>query len=351
MTFDSQIQSITQDEIVPTVTDQTLGSNVLTLLVLSQGKPWVGESLKFPIKVSNHTQGGSFDDYSEFKIANENVRTTAAFDPRAYYQSCVIGGIARSVNAISKTQLLNLVKVEMESIGQDMVDGIGSLSYGVGTGKDFHGIGAAIDDGTTVDVYGGISRASQPKWKSDLLTSVGAFDFSKARSLQNKATTGNQKPRVWVCDETTFGYVESDYAQVVDGNYTVTEAARGSLTKNGMMPQSRSGLTGQAGFDALYYAGTPIVKDEKSPSGKIIALNNEYYRWYGVKAAEANPVDLKAMYHEGNDSSSVPSSDGFAWTGFVRPANQYAWIGQYLLIGNYICNAPRLQSVASGVNS
>lgn len=354
MTFDSQIQSITQDEIVPIVTDQVLQSNVLGLVLLSKGRPWMGESLKFPIKLSKSTQGGSFTDYSTFNIGNENVRKVAAFDPRAYYQSVVIGGIARSVNAISKTQLLNLVKVEMESCQQDMANDVSTLLYGDGTGNanaDFLGLNAAIDNGSNVDTYGGISRAVDTGWKSTIQTSVGAFDFSKQRTLANSATVGNQKPAFYVVDETTFGYIESDYTAVTEGKYDVVDGQRGRLTNVGLIPAARGGLVGQSGYDYLYYGGSPICKDDACPTQKEYAINPDFIRWYGVKAAEANAVDLKSMYHDGNDYDKAPSSEGFSWTGFVRPADQFAFIGQILLIGNLVCNAPRLESSSAGITS
>lgn len=354
MTFDAQIQSITQDEIVPKVTDNILQGNVLTLLFLANGRPWMGESLKFPVKLSSHTQGGSFSDFDEFDTANENVRQTASFDARAYYQSVVLGGIARSVNEISKTAVLNLVKVEMESIQQDMVDDIGSLFYGDGTGnsnKDFLGVDAAIDDGNTVDSYGGLAATTYTSWKSAIQTSVGAWDFTKARTLWNSATVGNQKPNIATCPEATFAFVEADYTATVDGNYSVMEGARAKLTSKGVMPAMREGLIGQAGFDALYFAGTPIVKDDKADAGSVFAINTNFMRWYGVKAADANAVDLKSLYHDGNDMDSVPSSMGFAWTGFVRPSKQYAFIGQFLLIGNLVSPARRLHSSSKGITS
>lgn len=352
MTFDAQVTTITQNWIVPKVVDQTLASNTATLIFLANSRPWMGTTLDFPVKLSSHTQGGSFNDYDEFQTANENVRQLASFDARAYYQSVVIGGIARSINAISKTQLLNLVKVEMESVHQDMVDDIGTIIYGDGTGnssKDFLGLDAAIDDTST---YGGIAPATYTAWKSTLQTSVGAFDFSKARTLMNSATVGAQKPNIMTANETTFGYVEADYTATVQGNYNVMEQARGRLTNKGIIPAMRAGLSGHMGFDVLYYGGTPIAKDDKEDSGKLRAMNTEFIRFYGVKAAEADPVDLKALYHEGNDyDGGVPSTHGFAWTGFVRPAKQYAWIGQFLLIGNLVAPSRRLHSYSSGITS
>jgi hypothetical protein len=355
MTFDAQVQTLTQDYIVPKVVDQTLNSNTLALVHLSHGSPWFGEQMKFPVKLSNHTQGGSFDDYSEFKVANENVRQTAYFDPRAYYQSVVIGGIAKSVNNISKTQLLNLVKVEMESASQDMIDGIGTLLHSTGAGnsnKDFLGIGAAYDDGNTVATYGGLSRATYTKWASALYTSIGAWDFTKARTLWNKATLGNLKPKLAACNDTVFSYVEADYTASVDGNYNLIEANRAQLTQKGIAPAGRMGLVGQGGFDVLYYAGTPIARDSKVATGVLEVWNPDFLRWYGVAAAEANPISLASLYHEGNDyKDNAPSSVGFSWTGFVRPSKQYAFIGQILSIGNLISPAPRTGTQGQGITS
>lgn len=352
MTFDAQITTITQNEIVPRVVDQTLQGNPITLIFLSNSRPWMGTTMDFPVKVSNHTQGGSFNDYDEFDVLSENVRQLASFDPRAYYQSVVIGGIARSVNAVSKTQLLNLVKVEMESVSQDMVDGIGTLLHGDGTGNsnaDFLGLDAGIDDTLT---YGGLSPATYTNWKSTLQTSVGAFDFSKFRTLANSATVGNQKPTIYDCNETVFGYIEADYTATVQGNYNVMEGNRARLTSKGIIPQGRAGLTGNMGFDVFYFAGSPVVKNDKEDSGKLRAINTDFYNFYGLKAVEAQEVDLSAMYHEGNDyDGGVPSTKGFAWTGFVRPAKQYSWIGQFLLLGNFITPARRLHSSSAGISS
>ena len=356
MTFDAQVQTLTQDEIVPVVVDQTLVGNVMGLLTISQGKKWAGESMKFPVKLGSHTQGGSFNDYGPgFQTANENVRVMSSFDARAYYQSVVIGGIARSINGISKTRLLDLVKVEMESCHQDMADDIGSLGYGDGTGnssKDFLGTDAAIDDGTTIDTYGSISRTTYPAWKSTIQTSTGAWDFSKARTLWNSATVGMQHPTVATCNETTYGYIEADYTATVDGNYQVVNSQRAVLNSQGIRPpEQQQGLVGQAGFAVLFFDGTPIIRDDKQDSQKLTAFNLPMYRWYGVPASESEAVDLKSVYHEGNDYKRVPSSLGFNWTGFVRPADQFSWIGQLLLIGNWVTPSPRLHSSSAGISS
>lgn len=355
MTFDAQIQTLTQDYIVPYVYDQTLEGNLVSTYMFANSQKWAGDQFKFPVKLSNHTQGGSFSDFDEFNTNGENVRQMAAFDPRAYYQSVVIGGIARSVNAITKTQLLSLVKVEMESVVQDMIDDIGTIMYSTGTGnsnKDFLGIAAAYDDGNTVATYGNLSRSTYTQWASTLYSSIGAFDFAKARTLLNRASFGGKKPTVMTCNETVFGYIESDYQASVDGNYNTIMSNMGTITRNGGLPKMERGLTGVAGFDFLYYGGTPIAKDDKAGSGNLYAPNMDYYRWYGIAMVEAENVSFKSLYHKANDyEGNVPTVNGLAWLPFVRPSKQYSWIGQFLMGGNAINHAPRIGSIGSGISS
>lgn len=356
MTFDAQVQSLTQDEIVPKVVDNVNSSNVLGLLFLSSGSAWTGETLKIPVKLTQHTQGGSFGDFQTFAVANESVRQIAAFDPRAYYQSVVIGGIAQSVNGISKTQVLNLVKVEMESAGEDMASNVAVKLYGNGTGnsnKDFLGLAAGIDDGTSIDTYGGISRAANPNWKSNFTngTSVGSIDLTKTRKIFNNASVGLNRPTVGVCQQDVFGYIEKNYTSTLQGHYMVNDNSRGLLTWKGLIPNAQRGLSGYAGFDYLFFSGVPIVRDDKATSGDLIFINQNQYKWYGLKLAQVTPIDLKAQYHDANDYDQVPSTVGFAWTGFVRPADQYAFIGQILLAGNLITAAPRLHTIGSGITS
>src|SRR3990167_10602826 len=156
MTFDAYVQSVTNFEIVPKIVDNVLNSNVLALRILGNSKPWNGEQLKFPIKYQKSTSGGSFSGLDTFSTTKVNTRQLLAFDPRGYYQSVVLAGMDVDVNA-TPSGVLNLVKVEMESAQQDMVDSIGGLLYGDGTGnssKEFLGLDAIVDDTTSVGTYG-----------------------------------------------------------------------------------------------------------------------------------------------------------------------------------------------------
>jgi hypothetical protein len=121
---------------------------------------------------------------------------------------------------------------------------------------------------------------------------------------------------------------------------------------NGLLPESKGGLIAMAGYDYIYFSGTPIVKDDKSNSGEVVLDNTQFDKWYGLKQmVDATPVDISSMYMEGNDYDDAPKSLGFGWTGFSKPVDQYVAIGQLLIIGNRINSAPRLTTRATTVSS
>lgn len=355
MQFDAQIQSITQDYIVPKVVDQTLPTNVMSLVFLSQSRPWQGETFKFPVKLTSHTQGGSFNDFGGFNVAGENTRQLAQVDPRAYYQSIALGGIQMTVNGASKTQVLSLIKLEMQSAHQDMGNNIATLMYGTGSnGTDFLGMAAGTDDGTGTQTYLGLDRNTYTAWKSSFTnaTSIGAWDFSKARTIWNNGSTGGEQPTFAVVDKTTYGYVESDYQAVVVSNYNAAGSDRLQMTAGGkIIPASQRALSGQAGFDALYYAGTPIVRDEKCTANTLWAVNGNHWFFYGADPYETTPIDLRSTLIDGNNYDDIPSTKGFGWTGFRSPTDSYTFVGQILLVGNFFTNAPRLSTAGKSITS
>src|SRR3990167_10899137 len=147
MTFDAYVQSVTQDEIVPKVVDTVLGSNVLSLTILSKSKPWNGETIKVPVKYQkNSTSQGSFDGFDTFDTTKVNTRVNMSFNTTGYYHSVVLSGMEVDVNA-TQAKVLDLVKVEMESAMEDMSDSIGTILYGVQSGKNFLGLQDLVDDG------------------------------------------------------------------------------------------------------------------------------------------------------------------------------------------------------------
>lgn len=349
MTFDDYIQTITQDEIVPKIVDTVLSGNVVSLRFLSNGKPWSGETLKVPFKYQKSTSGGAFDGFDTFTTTKVNTRAKMSFNPTGYYQSVTMNGMEIDVNA-TPAQVLDLVKVEMESSMEDMIDSVGDLFYTAQAGKSFLGLPDIVDDGTTITTYGGVARATYPGLAATRTASGGTITLAKMRTLYDSCSVGMHRPTLGVCNETVWSLIESLYAPTVRANYDAMGYPQ--VTSFGVA-SSQGALRGEVGYDALYFRGMPIVKDEKATSGCLYMLNEASIQWYGLKSHKYSNIDLSAKFHEGNefDGPGVPKSYGFAWTGLKEPINQYAEIGQILLMGQLVCKNPRLNGVLTGITT
>jgi len=351
MTFDSYVQSLTQDKIVPSVVDGAFNGNVLTARLLKNGKRWDGEALKRPMMYQKNSAQGSYSGFDTLSTNKINTRIISSFDPRQYYQSVVLSNLDLAVNA-TQSRVLDLLKVEMETAKMSMADSIGGLFYGDGTGnsnKDFLGLGAAVDDGTNVATYGTQTRSSYSALQSSVTTGVGALTISAMATSYNAAKVGTAKPTLIVTDESVWTYYESLVQPQIRANYDV--GGYKQVTSMGMAENKSALGVGEVGFDALMYRGVPVVADEKCTSGFMYMLNEDYLKWYGLKHPQHGEVEMKINnIQSGAYENKVPVY-GCAWTGLKEPVNQDAEIGQFLLYGNLVCWSPRHQAVLKGITS
>src|SRR3990167_579738 len=347
MTFDSYVQSVTQDEIVPKIVDNILNSNVLTLRILGNGKSWNGETLKFPFKYQKSTAGGSFSGLDNFYTTKINTRQVLSFDPRGYYQSVVLPGMEVDVNA-TPAGVLNLVKVEMESAQMDMIDSIGTLMYADGTGnsnKDFLGLDAIVDDATSVATYGGLARSTYSMLNATRTASGGTLTPALMGALYDNCTRGGERPSLIVATEAIWTIYEALLQPTVQANYDAKGYAQ--ATRSGVA-ESRGALQGEIGFDALFFRGVPFVRDEKCTSQTLWMLNEKYLNWYGLKSHKYSSISLSSSNFQGV-YEDAPKATGFSWSGLKEPTNQYAEIGQIILEGNLVSAGPRYMGRLTGI--
>src|SRR3990167_7530197 len=158
MTLPARVLSLTQDLLLPKVVDNVLGSNVLLFRLLGNPERGAGTDIKKALKVTNSGTAGSFSDLDTFSAAALDTKVRISYDMRAYRIPVGVSGMEAVANAVSQTQVTDLVKEALEESQQEMVDGLGTIIYGDGTGnsnKDPLGLCAIVDDGTDVSTLGG----------------------------------------------------------------------------------------------------------------------------------------------------------------------------------------------------
>lgn len=339
-TFDGYLTSITQDHILPKVVDNVLNANVACVRWLSKGKQWMGEQMKVTFKNSKNTSSGAFGLSDTFTTAKVNTRLQMAFDPKFYYANVTLFGPEVDVNSISETQVVNLVKTEMESTMQDMMDDIGGLFYSIGAGNNFLGVQGIVDDGTFLATYGGQTRANVPNINSSVSTVNGPLTLALLQSCYRGAKHGTMRPTIGITTEGLWDDYESILQPTLQANYNVMGGYK--VTSGATVQPGQALGPAQAGFDALLYRGMPLVADEKCNDGELYMVNENYIQWYGIKSQWAKPIKVTSETIDGVYAEDVPSENhGFHWTDLKDAYNQYARAGQILLLGNLISGGPR----------
>jgi len=353
MTFSQRVVSITQDKILPKVTDNYLSDNFATFRFISNGSAWSGETLKRPVKLSKNTLGGSFSGLDEHSTSTVNTRQTMSYDVRAYEIPVAVPGLERAVNQ-TDAQVLNLVRVELESSMEDALDDTGDMFYGDGTGndsKDFNGLGNLVDDGTTASTIGNLSRTTYPTLAGTRTASGGTMTLNKIGTLISAVSAGSsarQRPTLMISNETVWDLAESLLTPTVQSNYEangfpmVTRRSRGVMTA--------ASLKGAQGFVSIVLRGIPYVGDEKSTSQTLWAVNENYLDWYGLKDSELKSISLGAGANIDGVYAEPPTENtGLQWTGFLQPTNVYGKVAHVYLLGNLVTFQPRRHGRLTGI--
>lgn len=352
MQFSQRVQSITQDKIVPKVFDNILSDNFLPFRLVSNGKSWVGESLKIPVKLVKSTNGGSFSGLDTFATSTVESRQSLTFEPKAYAMSVVVPGLEKLVNATT-AQVVNLVKAEMESSAMDAADDIADLLYDDGTGnggKDFDGFGNLIDDGTVASTVGGLSRTTYPTLAGYRLASGGLMNLTKLGTMRINTSGGSSmknKSTLILSDETRQDLYMQLLNPTVRANYETGSMPVVTRSSKGAIPAAA--LNGAMGFTSVTYSGIPWVADEKCTSD-IWFWNENYFDWYGITDPEMSQVSFGDT-HDSTYNDAPSKFTGLQFSGMMRPVNQYGDVGQIFLFGNATTSQPRRQGIFTGVTT
>lgn len=352
MTFGQRLTTVTQDEILPQVVDTILGGNFISFRYLSSAKRWNGEQLKKPIKYQKAGLGGSFQGLDTHSTSTADTRVMMAYDVRGYEHPIAIPGMEKAVNR-TPAQVLNLVKVEVESAQEDALDDIGTMLYADGTGnssKDFLGFDALIDDGTSVGTIGGLSRTTYSTLNSTRTASGGTLDLDKLATLVSAVSAGSSerlRPSVFISNETVWDLYESLLTPMVRANYEAFGMPM--VTRQSRAPIRGAELKGAQGYRALTFRGIPWVSDEKSTAQTLWAVNENYLNWYGLKDADLEQISLGQADIDGVYSEAPNKNVGFQWTGFMRPINQYGEVAHLYLLGNLLSFNPKRHGRLTGI--
>ena len=377
--FSERVTAITYNDIMPTIVDAVNNSNILTARVMSNVKNWKGVNMKQPIRIANSTTGGSFDGLDQFDTSTTNNTRSLTWYVKAYEQSVVIPGIEKAVNGNSDKQVISLVTDRLDEAkisltqaigtllygmgnGKDIeglgliVDDGGDLLYGMGNGKDIEGLGLIVDDGTATSNYGGLARTVAGN-AADVTAATGGaitLDLVGAEfSAVSAAGAANEAPTMGLTTQAVWDLFEKILGTKIHANYETTSIA-GYNKVSGKTPMGTSipaaELKGAAGFNAISFRGRPVVADDKCTSGVFFWLNERYLEFRRLISKDLKQVSSVPEKTEGPDED-IKQPSFLQLKDFMAPINQFGEIGALIVMGNYICRAPRRQGKITGITT
>ncbi len=199
------------------------------------------------------------------------------------------------------------------------------------------GLAGAVDNGTTLANYGGLSRATYSGLNSTVTASGGTISLVKVRTLWNAISDGPVIPNFIITDYTTWGYFEQLQTPFQRNNQDFSVANRTVAQTSGYSEQRWDGMI--------------ISRDKKITTGSFYMLNLDMLQWYGLKWYEGDRVSPKAKDIEGNvyEDTLYAPGDAFTWTGFIKAYNQGTKNGFMILGGQLINLAPFRSGVLTGI--
>ena len=357
MTFSSAVTTVTRTKIVGKCYDTITKGSPLLMKLLQNAKEWsTGTKYEFPIQYVDTTNGGNTGIADRLDSDRQNTRVTASFEAKMAYKPVVVADIETTLN-MGDEQIINLFDVEFDTQAKSLATLMAQNLYtGTGVGNAWDSLFGAADDGTNVLSYGGLSRTTYASWKGYYLASAGALTLTKMATAYDAVETGMESPDVIVTTKSLWSTYEALLSPTVRMGYSGSGYPK--MNAFGMVGKT-DGFSGNAGFNVLFFRGTPVVKDESCPSGKMFLINSKYFGFKGITLksdAKGRKYETLNFKRSGNDETpkgvlgNVPSTRGFQFRALMSPVDQLAEVGYLLYAGNFISENPRLSGQMTGLS-
>jgi len=303
----TEISAVTEKAFIPRLVDNIFNSNPLFArmyrrLTIADG----GTQIVLPVLLNQTHTVGSYSGADEFLIEPSEEVNAAVFDWCQYYAAIQITGLDDLKNS-GDTAVINLIKTKCVVAEKSLRDRMGQHLYQDGTGnagKNLLGLAAAVDDGTNVVNYGGLSRTTYPQWRAVYSANAGTgreLTLGLMQAQFSRASKDNERPNLIL---TTHG-VFNKYMSLLQPGQRFMDSE-----------------TASAGFQNLLFQGRPLVVDEQIatvPNHTIWMLNDKYFEFY------------------------VHRDRNFRFVPFQMATKQDVAIAKVLFAGQLVCSSPRLQ--------
>jgi hypothetical protein len=258
-----------------------------------------GSSIFEELSFAENSNGGAFSGYDLLPVAAQDVISAAQFLLKQYAVPVVISGLEQLQNS-GREQMIDLMESRLAVAEGTMANLLSQGIYGDGTGfggKAITGLDVAVPAVLTAsqtNVYGGISRATWPFWRT---YSPGTITLPTATTVQAAFNTawanlvrGSDRPDLIIVDNNYWSaYMAS--LQAIQ-RFTGTEEAK-------------------LGFPTIKYMDADVVLDggvggfaytNGATGGTAYFLNTKYLKWRPHRDRNMVPLSPNRRYSVNQDA-------------------------------------------------
>jgi hypothetical protein len=242
-------------------------------------------------------------------VSPSDTIKNAAFDLKQYYVPVTIdaGSIIR---ANSPEAVVNLLGQYFAQAEIQMAENLGVGVWSNGSNpKAIDGVVEAVDNGAVATTYGGLSRASNTFWSSQVATASPPLSFAQLQLVFGNCTEGGRRPTLIVTTQAIYNIIWALSQQTSQGfPYQSFPVQAGG---------SDSQLA-QAGFSNILFNGVPVLVDSHCPAGNIFLLNEEYMLLYVNTNRDFFLRDFDAPINQDAFTSMIYWAGNLIFTNVIR---------------------------------
>ena len=361
ISFGNRVDNLTYNKINAKVVDQVLNSRTFASRLLSRGKPFVGKTMDFPVKVIYANQGEFFTGLETLTSSATDTTVALSFAHTAFHQPAVSIMLESFANA-GEQQAIDLDTFKMEEAIAEAVQSWGNAVYGTGANAQPLGLEAIVDDGTNNSTIGGQSRSTYTVLKAQVQAfASGQLSLANLDTLYDLTIASgleSEEPNLHLTTKTIWTLFGQLLNPQIRADYTYGNSV---LPLRGDEIVRRQDLGGQVGYTVLAYRARPLIRDDAAPTGKWYMLNERYLGWRGRTivprrySAYLQRVDLgKNTTIDGVPASpdyAAPSNVGWFFQNYMMLPEQAGQIARLYGIGQFCGWQFRRQGKGTGITT
>lgn len=314
------VTSIARRYIMPDVVDNVYNSNPVFFRLNAANKRIVrgGTQIEVPLMYARFASGGAYQGFDLLNVAPSDPVKNGAWDWRQHYVNVTVDGLTL-IKTDSPEAIANFIQLYFAQAEMEMAENlaVGIWSDGL-TPKEIDGLEGAIDDGTVLTTYGGLARASNTFWNSQVDAVTAALTLASLQSMFGNASEGGRHPTLIASRQEQYNRFWN--LNVVNQDFP-------------SQPSGHDEQLAQAGFTNQLFNGVPWVVDShvfdgpNASNSAIVFLNEDYLYW-----------------------AVSPRAD-FYLEDFQTPVNQDAMVAKMLWAGNLVVTNVARQGKMTNVSA